>query len=164
MSGGLQLLRHVPREGSDPWERPAPTHRAVRSEAIERRIRTAASHISDAGIRRLFEGTLPNTLDTTIIAGGTDDQPDTFVLTGDIHAMWLRELADTNQDTTASFNAGGAAFTTKGVKMDRNAYNLGTSLNLSNKAATQTLSISYDAEIKDQYLSHSGRVQARFDF
>lgn len=80
------------------------------------------------------------------------------------HAMWFHELADTEQDTTARFNAGGAAFTTNGVKMDRNAYNLGASLNLSNKAATQTLSISYDAEIKDQYLSHSGKLQARFNF
>lgn len=80
------------------------------------------------------------------------------------HAMWMHEFADTRQDTTASFNGGGSAFTTKGVNVDRNAFNLGAILNLSNKEATQTFSVSYDAEIKDQYLSHSGRVQARFDF
>ncbi len=83
--------RHVPTEGTEPWERPAPADRAARSEAIERRIRDASSRISDAGVRRLFEGTLPNTLDTTVIAGGTDERPDTFVLTGDIDAMWLRD-------------------------------------------------------------------------
>lgn len=83
----------VPTEGTEPWERPAPADRAARSKAIERRIQDAASRISDAGLRRLLEGTLPNTLDTTIVAGGTDERPDTFVVTGDIDAMWLRDSA-----------------------------------------------------------------------
>jgi len=83
--------RHVPGPGATPWERPAPADRAARSEAIERRIRDAAARIADPGLRRLFEGTLPNTLDTTIAAGGTGDRPDTFVVTGDIDAMWLRD-------------------------------------------------------------------------
>lgn len=83
--------RHVPTEGTQPWERPVPADRAARSEAIERRIRDAAARISDPGLRRLLEGTLPNTLDTTITAGGSDARPDTFVLTGDIDAMWLRD-------------------------------------------------------------------------
>jgi meiotically up-regulated gene 157 (Mug157) protein len=84
-------LRHVPTENAEPWERPAPADRAARSEAIERRIQQAAIRISDAGLRRLFEGTLPNTLDTTIVASGTHERPDTFVVTGDIDAMWLRD-------------------------------------------------------------------------
>jgi meiotically up-regulated gene 157 (Mug157) protein len=83
--------RHVPTEGAEPWERPAPADRAARSEAIERRIVTAATRISDAGLRRLLEGTLPNTLDTTVVVGGTDARPETFVVTGDIDAMWLRD-------------------------------------------------------------------------
>lgn len=83
--------RHVPTEGIEPWERPAPADRAARSEAIEGRIRAAAARIADPGLRRLLEGTLPNTLDTTIVAGGTDERPDTFVVTGDIDAMWLRD-------------------------------------------------------------------------
>src|SRR5262249_30636330 len=77
--------------GSEPWERPGPADGRARSEAVERRIRTAAARIADPGLRRLLEGTLPNTLDTTIVEGGTDDRPDTFVLTGDIEAMWLRD-------------------------------------------------------------------------
>jgi len=84
--------RHVPTEGTDPWERPAPADRAARSDAIEQRIRDAATRISDPGLRRLLEGTLPNTLDTTVVAvGGTDERPDTFIVTGDIDAMWLRD-------------------------------------------------------------------------
>ncbi len=83
--------RHVPGPGTAPWERPAPADRAARSEAIEQRIRVASARVSDPGLRRLLEGTLPNTLDTTIVAGGTDLRPDTFVVTGDIDAMWLRD-------------------------------------------------------------------------
>jgi meiotically up-regulated gene 157 (Mug157) protein len=83
--------RHVPAEGFEPWERPAPADRAARSEAIERRIAAAAARIADPGLRRLLEGTLPNTLDTTVTVGGDDARPDTFVVTGDIDAMWLRD-------------------------------------------------------------------------
>jgi uncharacterized protein len=79
--------------GAEPWERPPAHERAARSEAIERRILVAAARIADPGLRRLFENALPNTLDTTIVAGGTDERPDTFVLSGDIAAMWLRDSA-----------------------------------------------------------------------
>ncbi len=85
-------VRKVP-AGRLAWERPAPGDRAFRSDSIERRIAAAAARIADTDLRRLFENALPNTLDTTIIAGGTEARPDTFVLTGDIHAMWLRDSA-----------------------------------------------------------------------
>jgi meiotically up-regulated gene 157 (Mug157) protein len=81
----------VPVPDGRPWERPAPGDRASSSEAIERRIRFATGRIADVGLRRLLENTLPNTLDTTVATGGSDDRPDTFVLTGDIDAMWLRD-------------------------------------------------------------------------
>ena len=79
--------------GSEPWKRPAPRERSFRSEAIERRGRAASSRIRDEGLRRLLENTLPNTLDTTVVSSGPDERPDTFVLTGDIEAMWLRDSA-----------------------------------------------------------------------
>ena len=83
--------RRGPAEGLVPWERPEPAERAFRSPAIEERIRVAAGRIADPGLRRLLEGTLPNTLDTTVIVAGDDATPDTFVVTGDIDAMWLRD-------------------------------------------------------------------------
>jgi uncharacterized protein len=91
MSGAMTTARppRIPDQG--PWERPAPHERAARSPAIEQRIERAAARIADPGLRRLLGNTLPNTLDTTISAAGTDERPDTFVRTGDIDAMWLRD-------------------------------------------------------------------------
>jgi hypothetical protein len=39
----------------------------------------------------MFERCFPNALDTTVFPGTLDGKPDTFVITGDIDAMWLRD-------------------------------------------------------------------------
>ena len=39
----------------------------------------------------MFENCFPNTLDTTVEYTILNGKPDTFVITGDIHAMWLRD-------------------------------------------------------------------------
>lgn len=40
----------------------------------------------------------------------------------------------------------------------------GLALTHSDKEVQQNLLLSYDAEVKDRYLSHTARLQARFDF
>ena len=39
----------------------------------------------------LFENCFPNTLDTTVDFEMINGKPDTYVITGDIDAMWLRD-------------------------------------------------------------------------
>jgi meiotically up-regulated gene 157 (Mug157) protein len=77
--------------------RPDEHDRLFRSESIERAIGEVASVIADEDILRMFYKCFPNTLDTTVHFTEHDDEglPDTFVVTGDIPAMWLRD--STNQ-------------------------------------------------------------------
>jgi outer membrane autotransporter protein len=84
----------------------------------------------------------------------------------EVRAIWNHEFADTAQDTTASFVGGGSSFTTSGVDPAHDSAYLGASLRLSggDKDVQQSLLLSYDAEIKNQYLSHTALLQARFDF
>ena len=75
--------------------RPPPAARAFRSRAIEAAItkvqRELGSGAIAAKLGQMVEQCLPNTLDTTIVFEERAGRPDTFVITGDIHAMWLRD-------------------------------------------------------------------------
>src|SRR4051812_45323820 len=71
--------------------RPEPHDRLFRSVLIERVIDTIAAKIKDEDIRRMFMQCLPNTLDTTVYHSEHDGRFDTFIVTGDIPAMWLRD-------------------------------------------------------------------------
>ena len=84
----------------------------------------------------------------------------------ELRAIWGHEFADTAQDTTASFASGGSSFTTSGVSPARDSADLGVSIRIASSEGyiKQSLSVSYDAEIKDEYLSHTAQLQARFDF
>jgi meiotically up-regulated gene 157 (Mug157) protein len=71
--------------------RPAPAQRAFTSDAVEATIASVKGAIADPELGWLFENCFPNTLDTTVRYSEIDGQPDTFVITGDISAMWLRD-------------------------------------------------------------------------
>jgi meiotically up-regulated gene 157 (Mug157) protein len=74
-----------------PSRRPAPAERKFVSEAVEAKIAEIRRSAGDPEIAWLFENCFPNTLDTTVRTGVRDGKPDTFVITGDIDAMWLRD-------------------------------------------------------------------------
>ena len=72
-------------------ERPGTPDRRFRSPVIEDAIRRMKRQIADPLLAVMFENCFPNTLDTTVFPGTFEGQPDTFVITGDIDAMWLRD-------------------------------------------------------------------------
>jgi uncharacterized protein len=72
-------------------QRPAPARRAFVSDAVEATIASAKRSIADPELSWIFENCFPNTLDTTVKFREIDGQPDSFVITGDIDAMWLRD-------------------------------------------------------------------------
>lgn len=65
--------------------------RHFRSPAVENLIASVKKDIGNKEIAWLFENCFPNTLDTTVYFDTLNGKPDTYVITGDIDAMWLRD-------------------------------------------------------------------------
>src|SRR5687767_6943366 len=61
------------------------------STAVENLITSFQSSTSNKELAWLFENCFPNTLDTTVDFELVNGKPDTYVITGDIDAMWLRD-------------------------------------------------------------------------
>lgn len=72
-------------------KRPAPGERRFTSPAVEKVISRVKGQLKDPKLTWMFENCFPNTLDTTVDFQMQDGRPDTFVITGDINAMWLRD-------------------------------------------------------------------------
>ncbi len=91
----LAAAAHLPAFAQTPTpvldKRPAPGDRRFSSPAVEQAIATVTKQIADPQLALIFANCLPNTLDTTITPGTSEGKPDTFVITGDIDAMWLRD-------------------------------------------------------------------------
>ncbi len=71
--------------------RPAVADRHFTSPAVEEAIRKIKASIADPELSWLFENCFPNTLDTTVDFEMINGKPDTYIITGDIDAMWLRD-------------------------------------------------------------------------
>ena len=69
-------------------QRPAESDRLFKSAAVEAKIAEVTKMLSNDRLAWMFANCFPNTLDTTVHPNG---EFDTFVYTGDIHAMWLRD-------------------------------------------------------------------------
>ena len=73
-------------------KRPQPENRLFHSYAVEQKIEEVCSQLKNPKLRWMFSNCFPNTLDTTVHFGkDANGNPRTFVYTGDIHAMWLRD-------------------------------------------------------------------------
>ncbi|SCU99297.1 LADA_0H18822g1_1 [Lachancea dasiensis] len=94
-----------------PFQRPPKNCRTFQSPLVELFLPEFTKRLKNRDLARLFENTFPNTIDTTILWHVTgeanrklnnhklkpllyrNEVPETFVVTGDIHAEWLRDSA-----------------------------------------------------------------------
>jgi uncharacterized protein len=65
--------------------------RKFTSPAVEKAIEMIQADIGNKELAWMFGNCFPNTLDTTVDFSMIDGRPDTYVITGDIDAMWLRD-------------------------------------------------------------------------
>ncbi|KXS13102.1 glycoside hydrolase family 125 protein [Gonapodya prolifera JEL478] len=80
-----------------PSARPPPSHRRFVSPAVESHIDAVCARLHNTNLETLFRNSFPNTLDTTVDFCGIDPADgllDTFLVTGDIPALWLRDSAN----------------------------------------------------------------------
>ncbi|PIF00157.1 MAG: metal-independent alpha-mannosidase [Maribacter sp.] len=90
-----------------PEVRIAKNKRHFNSRSIESAILEFQKNVKDKELGWLFNNCFPNTLDTTVTFSKNNGKPDTYVITGDIDAMWLRDssaqvwpyLAFVNEDS-----------------------------------------------------------------
>lgn len=110
-----------------------PEKRLFTSKAVEEQIERARKLLTNTRLLWMFENCFPNTLDTTVHFNGDDD---TFVYTGDIHAMWLRDsgaqvwpyVQFANEDAELKKMLAGVIFRQlKSINIDpyANAFNMG---------------------------------------
>jgi uncharacterized protein len=78
-------------ETTFPVVRTPEAKRRFKSTAVERTIEEVQSSIGNKELAWMFGNCFPNTIDTTVDFSMVDGRPDTYVITGDIDAMWLRD-------------------------------------------------------------------------
>jgi len=72
-------------------KKPPLNKRRFTSAAVEDTIRKVKASMADEELAWIFENCFPNTLDTTVTVTDTPNGTETYVITGDIDAMWLRD-------------------------------------------------------------------------
>ena len=74
-----------------PQVRVPENQRNFNSKIVEKAIEEFQKNVKNEELGWLFNNCFPNTLDTTVTFSEDNGEPDTYVITGDIDAMWLRD-------------------------------------------------------------------------
>ncbi|KAF2676336.1 glycoside hydrolase family 125 protein [Lentithecium fluviatile CBS 122367] len=106
------------------YMRPIPSCRTFVSQEVEDTIARLKRVIVDPDLFRLFENSWPSTLDTTISWTGISNKTGSnhegeelsFVVTGDIEAMWLRDSANQLQAYTSVLKSDGGEEVSRGKR------------------------------------------------
>ncbi|NDV66308.1 glycoside hydrolase family 125 protein [Bacteroides sp. 224] len=85
------VVNHAAEKAAYKSNRPLKKDRLFTSKAVEEEIVRVKKLLTNQKLGWMFENCFPNTLETTVHYRTIDGKPDTFVYTGDIHAMWLRD-------------------------------------------------------------------------
>ncbi|OAL56396.1 hypothetical protein IQ07DRAFT_6148 [Pyrenochaeta sp. DS3sAY3a] len=91
------------------YQRPSEQCRTFQSPLLEDTLSRMETVIQDPDLYRLFQNAYPNTLDTAIKWKGysatNSEEELTFIITGDINAMWLRDSSNQMQSYLPLLNA-----------------------------------------------------------
>lgn len=91
------------------YQRPTEECRTFKSQGVEDTIARMESIIKDPDLYRLFQNAYPNSLDTAVkwkgYAADNQEEELTFLITGDIDAMWLRDSSNQMQSYLPVLNA-----------------------------------------------------------
>ena len=89
-AAGIALSQYSFAEAAQqyPTVRTPESQRKFKSAAIEETIRNLKASVSNKERGWLFETCFPTTLDTPVDFEMVNGKPDTYVITGDIDAMW----------------------------------------------------------------------------
>jgi meiotically up-regulated gene 157 (Mug157) protein len=90
-AGALLVPRLQAADSAFPTVRTPESKRKFKSIAVEHIIQRVHEQVGNRELAWMFENCFPNTLDTTVDFTMVDGRPDTYVITGDIDAMWLRD-------------------------------------------------------------------------
>ena len=93
LSAGLLLkdLSFAKAPASYPVVRVPVDKRKFHSKVVEDAIAEFQLKVKNKELGWLFENCFPNTIDTTVDFEMVNGKPDTYVITGDIDAMWMRD-------------------------------------------------------------------------
>lgn len=88
----------------------------------------------------------------------------TFGAALETRAVWLHEYENTAQSISAGFVGGDGSFLTTGPTPTRDMADLGAALRLSLPRIGDSLSVSYNAIVRQSYVEQVGMLRARVDF
>lgn len=88
---------------------------------------------------------------------------DDYRIAPEFRASWQHEFDNRAQQTTASFAAGGAAFTNAGMKVSPDSAVIGVGIGIAGSGIASVV-LNYDSELRTRYVGHTGMLKVQLEF